>query len=257
MVFVLFCQTSSDTSCQPHCCLKIPTHPTAHMSSSIATSTDKRYLYLYLWDKIETLYNHTPFVYNAGQNHAYSQLQSSLYHNSFHFLCVCECPRTCLFDKLILGYLTISLLIQINILKIYYFIFVVGRRLTSDPNALWLHMGLLYQPQMVNKCGTVINSYITGRANTNCMGPISFPLCPSRVWRGLPWEWTCVSSVTSWQHPGQMSVTVHLIVNIWVWCIYKYIKLLVSWYFTFSVQLVYTKKFYYQQTAQQISLTHR
>jgi hypothetical protein len=90
MVFVLFCQISFDISCQLHNCLNIPTHPTAHMSSSIATSIDKWYLYLYvyLWDKIRTLYNHNPFVYSAGQNHAYSQLQSSLHHNSFDFLCM-------------------------------------------------------------------------------------------------------------------------------------------------------------------------
>jgi hypothetical protein len=98
--------------------------------------------------------------------------------------------------------------------------------MTSDPSVLWLCMGLLYQPRMVNKCGAMVNSYITGRANTNCMGPIPFPLCPSRVLHGLPWEWTWVSSVTIWQQPGQMSVTVHLTVNIWFRCIYKYIQLL-------------------------------
>jgi hypothetical protein len=132
MVFVLFCQTSFDISCQLHCCLNTHTHPTAHMSSSIATSIDKRYLYLYLWDKIRTLYNHNPFVYIAGQNHAYSQLlQSSLHHNSFEFLCVCvcvcvcvcECPRICLCDELILGYLIVSLIIKINTLKICCFFF--------------------------------------------------------------------------------------------------------------------------------------
>ena len=133
----------------------------------------------------------------------------------------------------------------------------MGRRLTSDSNVLWLCMVLQYQPQMVNKCGAMVNSYIIGRANTICTEPISFPLCPSRILHGLPWEWTWVSAVTSWQQPGWMSVTVHLIVNILFRCIYKYIQLLVSWYFTFSVQMVYIKKFYYQQTAQQISLTHR
>ena len=98
---------------------------------------------------------------------------------------VFECPRIRLFDELILGYLIIALFIKINILKICCFILVVGRRLTIDPNVLWLHMGLLYQPQMVNKCGPRVNLYITGRANTNCMGSISFPLRPSKVSHGL------------------------------------------------------------------------
>ena len=150
----------------------------------------------------------------------------------------------------------------------YFFFLVVGRRLTSDPDVLWLRMGprycgcvwahctvaaygptvlwlrmgLLYQPQMVNKCGAMVNSYITGRANTNCMGSISFPLCPSTALHGQSWDWTWVSSVTSWQQPGQMSVTVHVIINIWFRFIYRYIKLLVSWYFIFSVQFVYIKK---------------
>jgi hypothetical protein len=170
---------------------------------------------------------------------------------------VCECPRICLLDELILGYLIVSKFTKINVLKICYFILVVGRRLTNDSNVLWLCMGLQYQPQMVNKCGAILNSYITGRADTNWIGPISFPLCPSRVLHGLPWEWTWASSVTSWQQPGQMSVAVHLIVNIWFRFIYKYIQLLVSWYFTFSVKMVYIIKLYYQQIAHQISLTHR
>ena len=97
---------------------------------------------------------------------------------------VCECPRICLFDELILGYLIVSLFLKINILKVGYFIVVVGRSLTGDPNVLWLHMSLLCQPKMVNKCGAMVNLYIIGRANTNCMEPTSFPLCPFRDYPG-------------------------------------------------------------------------
>jgi len=38
---------------------------------------------------------------------------------------VCECPKICLFDELILGYLIVSLFAKINILQICYFILVV------------------------------------------------------------------------------------------------------------------------------------